>query len=177
MAPDNKHQAWLRFARDVLDVPLGRSKEDLRLFLDLARRQHPMLVPIIQSYIELSEASDTNASAGESSKKGVRKPTTKQMHLFDLLREKTFFPQNVDLSRFAERVVPHMRSYRFDKMSRSDIAARVIEYIEESDPKTREALESSMRLALSDLSKKPAGDVERRSFLSKWERIIKGDDI
>lgn len=177
MVSDNKHQAWMRFARDVLDIPLGRSKEELQLFLDLARRQHPILVPIIRSYIDLSEKSDTNVSVDEKLKKTSRKSTPRQMHLFDLLREKTFFPQNIDLSRFAERVVPHMRSYRFDKMSRSDIAARVIEYIEESDPKTREALEQSMRLALADLTKKPAGDVERRSFLSKWERIIKGDDL
>lgn len=177
MALDNKHQAWLRFVRDILSVPLGRSKEDLHQFLLIAHHQHPTLVPIVQKYIELAEMSDTPVFPADTTKRVSKKANSKQMHLFDLLREKTFFPQNIDLAKFAERVVPNMRSYRFDKMSRSDIAARVIEYIEESDPKTREALESSMRLALADLTRKPAGDVERRSFLSKWERIIKGDDF
>ncbi|MGH6980805.1 MAG: hypothetical protein ACREFC_06325, partial [Stellaceae bacterium] len=73
--------------------------------------------------------------------------------------------------------VPHMRTYRFDKMSRSDIAARIIEYIEDSGPGTREALEASMREALGAIGKRPPKDAERQSFISEWENIIKGRRI
>jgi hypothetical protein len=62
-------------------------------------------------------------------------------------------------------------------MSRGDIAARIIETIEDNDPSTKDALEQSMREALQELSGRPDQESERKSFLSKWERIIKGDEI
>jgi hypothetical protein len=158
-----------------MDIPLGRSKEELITFLNIAERQHPALVPVILGYLDLASRSESEVAARKASPPPSRRPRRpKEMHLFDLLREKTFFPQNSDLAKFAERVLPHMRTYRFDKMSKSDIAARIIEYIEDSDPRNRETLESSMREALADMAGRPTKEVERRSFLSKWERIIKG---
>lgn len=174
MTPDKKHEAWLRFLRSVLDILIGRSKSDLYHFRMIAVDQHPALVPLIDEYIRLMEHSETDVR----SKVVVRpkRSTNKQMHLFDLLREKTFFPQNLDLARFAERVLPNMRSYRYDKMSRSDIAARIVDYIESRGPGSRDILEESMRGALADMGGKSPKEVERSSFLSKWERIIKGDE-
>lgn len=174
VSSDKRHDAWLKFSSDVLDVPAGRSKDDLYIFRDLAHRHHRALVPIIDEYIRLAEISDSDVRPKRPAVRATRKGP-KQMHLFDLLREKTFFPQNLDLARFAERVLPHLRSYRYDKMSRSDIAARIIEHIESRDPETRDTLEESMRQALADMSGKTAKEVDRRSFLSKWESIIKGD--
>jgi hypothetical protein len=171
---DKKHEAWLKFASDVLNVPVGRSKQDLENFVDVAMRDQPSLVPIIEEYLNLARKSDTAVQLRKINGSSPLRGKPKQMHLFDLLREKTFFPQNLDLSSFASRVLPRMRSYRFDKMSRSDIAARIIEYIEGTDPKTRQALEVSMREALSAMSGRPTKEIERQSFLSKWERIIKG---
>lgn len=173
MAPDNRHDAWLKFARAILDVPLGRSKEDMCQFLDVAQFEHPALVPVIKAYLDLAERSSTNVKVARS--RSVRISRNKQKHLFDLLREKTFFPRNIDLARFATRVMPELKTDRFDKLSRSEIAARIIEYIEEREPKMQEKLETSMREALDDLSGRQTHDVERKSFLSKWERIIKGD--
>jgi hypothetical protein len=163
------------FERDVLNVPLGWTKEDLKVFFDIAHAEHPALAQIIHGYIELAYRSDSHVRARPSSRGKPGRSRAKQMHLFDLLREKAFFPQNLELSRFASRVLPHMRAYRFDKMSRSDIAARIIEYIEGSDPGTREALEVSMREALDAMRRRPPKDSERQSFLSKWEDIIKGN--
>lgn len=170
---DKRHDAWLKFVRDVLDVPIGRSKSDLISFREVAHYQQKHLVPIIDEYIRLAEASDTDVRAKRPI--GRASVVPKQMHLFDLLREKTFFPQNLDLARFAERVLPHLRTYRYDKMSRSDIAARIIEHIESRDADTRSVLEKSMREALAETSGKPPKEVERKSFLSKWETIIRGD--
>jgi hypothetical protein len=175
VSSDKRHEAWLKFSRDVIDLVAGRSKEDLIAFRNLAHHEHRALVPIIDELLRMAEASDTDVRpkrAVARTRKGSR-----QMHLFDLLREKTFFPQNLDLARFAERVLPHLRTYRYDKMSRSDIAARIIEHIESRDPETRDALEASMRDALSAMSGKQPKEVERRSFLSKWENIIKGDTV
>jgi hypothetical protein len=128
----------------------------------------------VDEYIRLMETSDSDVREKRPAPRTSRK-TSKQMHLFDLLREKTFFPQNLDLARFAERALPHLRAFRYDKMSRSDIAARIIEHIESRDPDTRDTLEESMRQALSDMTGKAPKEVERKSFLSKWESIIKGD--
>jgi hypothetical protein len=176
MVSDKKHDAWLRFARDILNVPLGRSKEDLLAFRDIAFSEHRALLPIIEEYIRLARSADTDAR-NKVNPSRKRPAGNKQMPLFDLLREKTFFPQNLDLARFASRVLPHLRTYRFDKMSRGDIAARIIETIEDNDPSTKDALEQSMREALQELSGRPDQESERKSFLSKWERIIKGDEI
>jgi hypothetical protein len=56
-------------------------------------------------------------------------------------------------------------------MSRGDIAARIIEYLETRDRRTREQLESSMRAAVESGTERAS---DRRSFLSQWEKIIKG---
>jgi hypothetical protein len=151
------------------------SVDELRQFREISARENPSLVVLIEDYIRLAKRSETNAPGGYGQTKLSRSRPT-QIHLFDLLRERKFFPMNSDLARFAARVVPGMRSYKFDKMARSDIAARIIEYIEESDPRTRTALERSMREALSSMKKGTAKKVDR-SFLSKWENIIKGLEL
>lgn len=176
MPPKKSHKAWLSFVRKVIDVPLGYSKEDLWLFRSLATTENPSLVPLIEAYLRIAENSETAAQTGNlSPSKYATKRKPEQMHLFDLLREKKFFPTNLDLARFASRAVPHMRTYRFDKMSRSDIAARVIEYLEQTG--TRDKLEESMREALRTLGRGPAKEADRRSFFSKWEKIIKGIEL
>jgi hypothetical protein len=101
-----------------------------------------------------------------------RKATSDQMHLFDLLREKRFFASNSDLANFAGKVLPGIKGNRFDKMSRGDIAARIIEFLETKDARTRRDLEVSMREAMNSTNSGRA--VDRKSFVSKWEKIIKG---
>ena len=172
MVTDDRHQPFLRFIRRVIDVPLGYSKEDLAIFRRLALTDYPSLVPLIDEYMRMAERANTEvvpvvpkAKSRRTGRKGVQ-----QMHLFDLLRQKRLFPQNEDLAQFAARVLPSLRSYRFDKMSRTDIAGRIIDYLETRDPRTREQLEASMREAMGASDEKTA---DRTSFLSKWEKIIK----
>jgi hypothetical protein len=161
-----------------MEVPLDYTVEELRSFRKLAMRENPSLVRMIEGYIDLAVNSETRAGVDASSTSAApKRGRGAQMHLFDLLREKTFFPLNSDLAQFAARVVPGMRTYSFDKMARSDIAARIIEYIEGSDPRARAALEASMREALFSIKKGPTKKLDRRSFLSKWERIIKGLEL
>jgi hypothetical protein len=174
--PDTKHKAWLSFVRKVADVPLEYSKEELRAFRRLAQRENPTLIPLIDDYLAIAEKSDIDPPSSVVRSK-PRQRNGAQIHLFDLLREKKLFPHNLMLSMFAARVLPHMRTYRFDKMSRSDIAARIIEHIEQSDPRSRAKLEESMRDALKAMKQRPIKPVERQSFLSKWERIIKGLEL
>ncbi len=173
MPSKNEHRLWLTFVRKALDVPIGYSREELLAFRAVAVRELPVLVPIVDDYLRLAEKSETGTK-GPPGKKTIGGT---KMHLFDLLREKKFFPQNVDLAQFAARVLPDMSTHRFDKMSRSDIAARIIEYIENTDARNRSKLEESMRGALRAMKRSPAGDVDRRSFLTKWERIIKGLEL
>jgi hypothetical protein len=167
--------AWLQFVNRVSEVPLGYSKEDLLSFRTLARRAAPAFLPIVEAYINLAERSEPPVSKREELSK--RNSGGAPLHLFELLREKKFFPKNLDLARFASRVLPHLKTHRFDKMSRGDIASRIIEHIESSEPGARTKLEDSMRDALNALKRRPVKADERQSFLTKWERIIKGVDL
>ena len=158
----------------VLDIPSGYSKEDLRAFRRVASREFPRLTQIIEDYLSLAEFSDSDGTNKRVSKSTKTASTAlEQMHLFDLLRDARVFRSNTELANFAARVLPNMHGYRFDKMSRGGIAARIIEYLETRTPKTRERLEASMRESLAS----PGKDSERKSFLTKWEKIIKGFEL
>jgi len=176
LVKDRKHRPFLAFLAKILDAPVAYSKQDLLAFRNLASHEHPSAVPIIDAYIHLAERSDSDVT-GLGGKKSTKtrpehqKPEPVQMHLFDLLRDKRLFASNSELGAFADRVLPGIKSNRFDKMSRGDIAARIIEHLESKDNKTREDLEASMRSALTSPPVKPA---DRKSFFSKWEAIIKG---
>jgi hypothetical protein len=168
---DTRHHGFLKFVSRIADVPLGYSKTDLIEFRHLAEMDFPGLVPLIEDYIRLAEKSESNADPALPKKaKSQRIPQSGNMHLFDLLREKHLFASNTDLAEFAARILPKMKQNRFHKMARGDIAARIIEYLDTRDPRTRAELEKSMRDAMSSATK-PA---ERRDFFSKWEKIIKG---
>jgi hypothetical protein len=171
---DRRHSALLRFISKLVDVSAGYSKDEIVEFLNIAERQYPSLIPVMVEYLHLAERSDTGVSEF-SGKRSPARRSSGTMHLFDLLREKRLFPRNSDLSEFAGRIVPNMDRRRFDKMSRGDIAARIIEYLETLSPRTRRQLEDSMREAMN--SGGTERRVNRKSFLSKWERIIKGMEL
>jgi hypothetical protein len=156
-----------------VDVPLGYSKDDLIAFRDLARRDYAALTSLIDEYILMADRASTNVLL-PSKNVSSRSQAPGEMHLFDLLRDKRLFPSNAELSDFAGRIFPKMVRRRFDKMSRGDIAARIIEYLETRNPRTRQTLETSMREAITAGSVKTS---DRKSFFSKWERIIKGTEL
>ncbi|HEV2495261.1 MAG TPA: hypothetical protein VG204_19560 [Terriglobia bacterium] len=177
MVQDNRHKGLLRFIRRIIDVPLGYSRDDLVMLRSLASKEYPDLAPLIDQYVRLAERSALDISTGVPSGMRVsalRRTKVGEMHLFDLLREKKLFPSNSDLAEFAGKILPGIKGNRFDKMSRGDIAARVIEHLETKDRRTREELETSMREAMEPAHAKP---IERQSFLSKWEKIIKGTKL
>ena len=146
------------------------------MFRSTASRDYPALVPLIDEYLRFAEKADTEVVSRASSFPGKRAKATDPagMHLFDLLRDRKLFPSNTDLSDFAGRVLPNMTRKRFDKMSRGEIVAKIIEYVETRDVKTRRDLEASMRDAMISGTEKTS---DRRSFLSKWEKIIKGIEL
>jgi hypothetical protein len=174
VAENRSHKSLLRFLTKILDVPAGYSKEDLTMFRSIASREYPSLLPLIEDYLRLAERSETDVtSVGLSNTpKRSRKAPSDEMHLFDLLREKRLFASNSDLADFAARVLPGIKGNRFDKMSRGDIAARIIEFLETKDARARRDLEASMREAMQSTSS--GRTVDRKSFVSKWEKIIKG---
>jgi len=174
LVQDHKHRSLLQFIKKILDVPIGYSKADLISFRSVASREYPTLVPVIDEYIQVAEKADTDVipiKAVPSSRRSKVHADAAQMHLFDLLRDRRLFPSNSDLSDFAARVLPSMTRKRFDKMSRGEIVAKIIEYVDTRDAKTRHDLEASMRDAMTAA---PDRTSDRRSFFSKWEKIIKG---
>src|SRR6267143_2094747 len=169
------HRPLMQFIRKLMDVGAGYSVDDLIQFRSIASRDYPALVALMDQYIRLAEESVTNVEAphGSPRHKG-RKGEPERMHLFDLLRDRRLFSQNNDLAGFAERILPNVPSGRFGKISRVEIAARIVEYLETLPPRTRERLEASMRDALKPGPKKSS---DKSSFLSKWEKIIKGIEL
>jgi hypothetical protein len=178
LVQDNRHKGLLRFIRRIIDVPLGYSRDDLVMLRSVASKEYPELVPLIDQYVKLAERAALDIPVGGAGGTQVsalrRTRAADQMHLFDLLREKKLFPSNSDLAEFAGKILPGIKGNRFDKMSRGDIAARVIEHLETKDRRTREELEASMREAMKPTHARP---IERQSFLSKWEKIIKGTTL
>ena len=171
MARNDKHHNMLQFIKRIVDVSVDYSKDDLRDFRRVALRDYPSMVRLIDDYIQLIAKSDIESrNAPRTAKVNRNREDTEQMHLFDLLRQRRLFPSNTDLSEFAARVLPNMSRHRFDKMSRGDIAARIIEFLETRDAQTRKDLEASMRDAMNV----PEKNTDRKSFLSKWEKIIRG---
>lgn len=170
----NNHRSFMAFLRRAIDVAIGYSKDDLLAFRAVAMREHHAFLPLIDAYLSLTDSADSEVveMTSKSGWRAAKRPT--DMHLFDLLRERRLFPSNADLSDFAARILPSMRRYRFDKMSKGDIAARIIEYLETRDPSTKARLESSMRQALASSDRKR---VDKKSFFSEWEKIIKGIEL
>lgn len=174
LVQDNRHRRLLQFIKRIVEVPLGYSKDDLVLLRSSATKDYPAFVPLIDEYVRLADKAAIDLSSTER-RSGARSPgPSDEMHLFDLLREKKLFPSNAELAEFAEKILPGIKGNRFDKMSRADIAARMVEYIESKDPGTRRELVASMREAMKPHRTRPT---ERQSFLSKWEKIIKGTQL
>jgi len=173
--PDIKHKAFLQFIRRIVDVPLGYSKDDLRAFRRMINRDYAALVGVVDEYLQLAENADSVVSPLSHSKllfpSGWTHDNAEQMHLFDLFRDKRLFSSNSELSEFAGRILPKMVRRRFDKMSRGEISAKIIEYLETLDVGTRKDLEQSMRSALTSESDSTS---DRKTFFSRWEQIIKG---
>jgi hypothetical protein len=174
LGSDKRHSSLLNFVRKILDITAGLSKEQLISFRSVASREYQSVVPLIDEYIRLAERADTGDRNVESKPKHGDS-TEANMHLFDLLRDKRLFASNNELAEFAATILSDIKSsHRFDKMSRGDIAARIIEHLEAKDKRTRDELEASMREAATSSSMKPSN---RKSFLSKWEKIIKGIEL
>lgn len=171
MVKDRRHQALLRFVARLTELAAAYSREELVTFRSIATREYPALVPLIDQYVRLAEKNETNVQPRRVKSSGRPRRPEAEIHLFDLLREKKLFPSNSDLAQFASRVMPNIEGRRFHKMSRADIAARIIEHLETLNGRTREALETSMREAMDSTPEKTS---DRKTFFSTWEKIIKG---
>lgn len=167
-----KHKGLLGLVKKIVDVPLGYSKEDLIALRNIATTQYPALVDIIDQYIHLTDASDTwfAASRSTNASRRAKSSSSQNMHLFDMLRNEKLFPTNLELADFASRIMPSIPKRRFAKISRPEIAARILDHLEKLPVGTRRKLEASMREAMAENIPPETG---RQSFLSKWERIIK----
>lgn len=170
---EKRHQAFQRFASKILNLCSGYSRSDLEEFRHMSAHRMQVLTPLIDEYAKLAERTQTNVQLIDED--AGQLPISNKKHLFDLLRDKRLFPTNSELSDFASRILPDMKSHRFDKMSRGDIAARIIEFLEMKDKRTRLRLESSMRAALRKSPERTSRD--KRSFFSEWENIIKGIEL
>ena len=175
---ERTHKDWLEFLRKAAELPIGYSIDDLIWFRTIAERQYPALAPLVAACIHLAQQSDLAiALEGPSPRPAKAKKMTSaqsapqaQAPLFDLFKDKNLFPKNSDLINFAMRAVPNMKEYRFDKMSRGDIAHRLVEQIRSLSPQARDSLEASVREAVSH---SPELGKEVRSFVSKWSSIIR----
>ena len=164
---ENQHKAWLDFVRKAMELPIEYSIGNLEKFRRISQDQYPALVKVIESYISLIRQSSINeVSSSKKSASSSKTLSTNSDHvpLLDLLRDTRIFATNRDIASFAQKIVPNMRNYRFDKMAKSDVALRIIQYLETLNPKTRQMLEASMRESLN-APQTQAG--QKKGFVSK----------
>ena len=178
LGSNTRHREFLRFVSRLTSVAAGISKEDLDEFARVARRDFPWLERIIHGYLDLAIRADSDVVRHSVGRRRTSAPENfdpRHMHLFDLLRSKQLFPSNADLANFAGRILPNMTRRRFDKMSRGDIAARIIEYLETLDSSTRNRLEDAVRTAAA--RSHSSGTATSDTFFQRWESIIKGLEL
>ena len=171
---DHHHRAWMEFIRKAMELPIEYSAADLNRFRHTAADQYPALVRVIDAYIALVRQSAISDSKAKQQRSPGPHPFKEDTPLLDLLRDVRLFPTNKDIAHFAQTILPNMRTYRFDKMAKSVVALKIIQYLETLNLKTRQRLEASMRDALDS---PPTRDNQRKSFVSKWENIIRGIDL
>jgi len=169
--PTDTHQKYMRFIGTLSSLLSEHSHHDLNQYRRMARRGFPHLVPVIEACIKMR----WRDSRGISSERVDEIDSSQSAHLFDLLRSRELFPNNADLAGFAARVLPGLTKRRFDKMSKADIAGRIIEYLETLQTGKRHRLEQAMREAMR--SQPGAGKKDRESFFTQWENIIKGIEL
>lgn len=110
MVQDNRHRRLLQFIKRIIEVPLGYSKDDLVLLRSVASREYPALVPLIDEYVSLAESSTLDLPSGnERRARNITTRESRDMHLFDMLREKKLFPSNSELAEFAGRFSQALR--------------------------------------------------------------------
>ncbi len=183
MPNKTNHQAYMAFVSKLTDLVSDYSAEDLRSFLASARRGFPGVVPVVEAYIEMLNATSGSQSArskvgepyGERTSLTAGHTPENQENLSDLLCSKTLFPTNKDLINFAIQVLPDMPKRRYDKMSRCEIVEKICHYLDKLNSRKRMRLERAMRKAIEIMSAEEEREVD--SFFSQWERIIKGIDL
>ena len=149
------HKFILSFVSKITEITAGYTIDQLIEARNLAAKDYPGLVPLINGSVALARRSELDFSP-DGKQLRIRKGAPRKsvpasdMHLFDLLQRSEAVPSNQDLSEFAARILPGMSRSRFSKVSIGDIATRIIEYLETLEPGTRHKLEVSMcgRLAI-----------------------------
>ena len=181
------HKDWLEFLRKAAELPIGYTVDDLLYFQRIAERQYPALAPLVAACIHLAQTSEMaiamEGPAPEKPQASQDPPLvppattlassgnghhTRAMAV--LLKDETLFPKNTDLVRLATRLLPDMRHYRFDKMSRSSIIGKVVDHMDALPARKRTKIEGALREAAEATRNDPPATA---SFFTRWEEIIK----
>ena len=178
------HNDWLEFLRKAADFPVGYNVDDLLYFQRIAERHYPALAPLVAACVHLAQASDL-AIAAEGSKPAKRgtvvRPTRAQANgyhqpeMTSLLRDEKLLPKNTDLIKLANKLLPDMHQYRFDKMSRSSIIGKITDHMDTLPPKKRIRIENVLKQAADATRNEPS--VSPTSFFTRWEDIIKNIEL
>lgn len=176
------HKDWLEFLRKAADLPIGYSVDDLLYFQRIAEGQYPALAPLVAACVHLAQASDlaiaVEGIAAVKTGMGPERGQTNGYHQRDmtpLLRDEKLFPKNTDLIRLANRLLPDMHHYRFDKMSRSAIIGKIIDHMDMLPAKKRSKIEDALRQAAEAAKNEPS--VPGSSFFTRWEDIIRNTKL
>lgn len=176
---DRDHRTWFGFLERLAVLSREYSIEDLRWLKKEAVGRYPSAIPMIDACLSLA-ASDNRALRSEpvsdekppkSGQADVRLNSPLSAALLNAER----FPANSDLVAFARSILPTFPELRFDKMGRGRIVDTIIAHMQKAAPETRGSFERALLQsghANSDDVTNPKG--ARSSFLSDWERVIKG---
>jgi hypothetical protein len=194
------HKDWLEFLRKAAELPIGYSVDDLLYFKRIAERQYPALAPLVAACIHLAQTSDmaiavegpepeptpAKTEPAETASPVATAETLKPAapassgnghyprDLMALLKDERLFPKNVDLVQLATRLLPDMRQYRFDKMSRSSIIGKIVDHMDGLPAKRRSKIVSGLREAAEAT---PDQSQPASSFFTRWEDIIRNMNL
>ena len=174
MMNDRDHRNWFGFLEKLAALSREYSVDDLRWLRKEAAHRYPSAIPLVEACLSLASSDvrptkvdvPTNASSHIKHHVAARASLPVSQALSDISR----FHSNSDLIKFAKATMPELPDLRFDKMGRARIVDTIVAYAQRAPVAVRRDFE--MALLGREMASSPSQTGS--SFLSSWEKVIKG---
>lgn len=167
------HDGWAEFLQKAVRLPTGYSLDDLKWFEQVAKRQYPMLAPLVTACIELARSSGNlgpSRSVEQKSEHVKNVADDSVQDVYEILRDISIFPKNSDVIELIQRMLPDMPAARLDKMSREEVIKRIDRQLDKEGLKRRYQFASVLRAIQSQPNSTGSRPL---SFLARWEAVIR----
>lgn len=171
---ERDHRNWFRFLEKLATLSGEYSVDDLKWLKKEASRRYPSAIPLIEACLNLANSDSKPLRSGSLNDEGspmkrhadARDASPISLALFDT----DMFPGNSDLVALAKATIPKFPDLRFDKMGRARIVDTVLAHVQKAPEDARKSFEQAV---LGEVGSPKSVDTGG-SFLSGWEKVIKG---